>query len=136
MNTTVTSAHKILLVDDDPDFLLQLQLPLQAAGYQVIPADGQQAAEKALSQTWPDLAIVDLMMEHMDGGLRLCHRIKTQNPKTPIIMVTAVTRETGFALDANTPEERSWIKADAVLDKPVRFEQLRREVDRLLRSKA
>ena len=30
------------------------------------------------------------------------------------------------------PAERAWIKADAMLSKPVRFEQLRRELERLL----
>ena len=42
----------------------------------------------------------------------------------PVILVTAVASETGLDFDAATAEERGWIKADAVLDKPVRFEQL------------
>ncbi len=37
--------------------------------------------------------------------------------------------------DAATDEERSWIKADAMLAKPIRFEQLKREIDRLLKRR-
>jgi CheY-like chemotaxis protein len=64
----------------------------------------------------------------------LCYRIKKQDPTIPVIMVTSVTSETGLDFDATTKEERSWIKADALLDKPVRFEQLQREMNRLLKG--
>ena len=46
--------------------------------------------------------------------------------------VTGVASETGIDFDASTKEERSWIKADVVLDKPIRFEQLEREIHRLV----
>lgn len=39
-------------------------------------------------------------------------------------MVTGVTGETGIEFDAATNEERAWIKADELLAKPVRPEQL------------
>lgn len=127
-----TDRATILIVDDDPDFRLQLQMQLEAAGYGVLAADGEEAAARVLALSSPDLAVVDLMMENMDGGFRLCHRIKKQERPIPVILVTAVTGETGLEFDVTTDEERSWIKADALLDKPVRFEQLRREIERLL----
>ena len=77
-----------------------------------------------LAQTRPDLAIVDLMMEYKDSGFALCYHIKKKDPSIPVILVTAVTSETGLEFDAATEEERSWVKADAMLAKPLRFEQL------------
>lgn len=138
MNTAQPNADAktVLVVDDDVDFLEQQRLLLQAAGYNVIAAEGQKAAEKALQQTRPDLAVVDLMMEHMDGGFALCYRIKKLDPAIPVILVTAVTSETGLGFDAATDEERSWVRADAMLAKPVRFEQLKKEIDRLLAKAA
>lgn len=129
---TATAAKKILLVDDDPDFLYQQKLYLERAGFEVITAVGEKQAEEILTQQRPDLCIVDLMMEHADGGFTLCYHIRKKDPKLPLILVTAVTRETGLDFDTATDEERSWIKADVMLAKPIRFEQLKREIDRLL----
>jgi len=122
----------ILVVDDDDDYRFQTKVQLEAAGYRVLEADGRESAEQLLEQTTPDLALVDLMMEELDGGFTLCYHIKKRNPALPIILITAVTQETGLEFDAATTEERSWVKADAMLAKPVRFDQLQRELERFL----
>ncbi len=129
-----TTAKKILCVDDDVDLLLQMKMHLEAQGYAVTTAESVSEAEEILKNDMPDLAIVDLMMEHMDGGFVLCFHIKKKNPDIPVIMVTGVTAETGFEFDSATDEERSWLKADVTLAKPVRFEQLTREMARLLKG--
>lgn len=125
---------RLLVVDDDVDLLLQMKLQLENAGYAVTTAESQKKAEEILKTDVPDLAILDLMMERMDAGFVLCYNIKKNNPKVPVIMVTGVTRETGMEFDAATDDERSWLKADAILAKPIRFEQLQREIDRLLKG--
>lgn len=124
----------ILLVDDDTDFLFQLQSEFTAAGYNVLTAPNGKQALEVLASVRPDLCVVDLMMEKADMGFTLCYKIKKKDPSIPVIMVTSVTHETGIDFDATTQEECSWIKADALLDKPVRFEQLQREVTRLLKG--
>ena len=131
----MTAKKTLLLVDDDQDILEQLSLALGAEGYQVVTAQGQQEAEEALMRCHPDLAIVDLMMEQMDSGFVLCYEIKKLYPDTPVILLTAVTAATGLDFHAPSREARSWVRADTLLDKPVRFEQLREEVRRLLESR-
>ena len=121
----------ILLVDDDLDFLDSIKTMLESTGYNVVTAESVSEAESKLNENNLDLAIVDLMLEKVDGGFTLCYKIKKQNPQIPVIMVTGVASETNLSFDAETDEERSWIKADAVLDKPVRFEELEREIARL-----
>jgi CheY-like chemotaxis protein len=64
----------------------------------------------------------------------LCYHIKRKDPGIPVVLLTAVTHQTGLEFDAVTDEERSWVKADAMLAKPVRFEQLEREIERLLKG--
>lgn len=123
----------VLLVDDDADFLLQQKVLLEQAGYKVLPAQGETAAEEVLRAHRPDLAVLDVMMEKLDAGFVLSHRIKKADPTIPIILVTSVSSESGIDFDTATAEERSWIKADVLLSKPVRFEQLTREIDRLLK---
>jgi CheY-like chemotaxis protein len=131
MNAKVNKT--ILVVDDDVDFLTQHKIYLESLGYTVITAEGQHQAEKILKTVRPDLAMVDLMMEHVDGGFALCYHIKKIDAAIPVILVTAVSSETGIEFDASTQEERSWVKADVMLAKPVRFDQLKREIERLMK---
>jgi CheY-like chemotaxis protein len=132
----VSDGLTILVVDDDPDFLEQMQLQLTAAGFKVETAGGEREARAILESHSIDAAVVDLMMENADGGFSLCHYIKGRKPPMPVILVTGVTHETGLEFDAATSEERSWVKADVFLAKPVRVEQLVREIHRLLKEQA
>jgi CheY-like chemotaxis protein len=122
----------VLLVDDDPDFLYQQKCQLEAAGLTVLSAENEKQAETVLATVRPDLAVVDLMMDNVDGGFTLCYHLKKRDPTIPVILVTSVNNETGLNFDAADPEQQAWIKADAFLSKPIRFEQLKKEVDRLL----
>ena len=123
----------VLVVDDDGDFLDQVCPRLEADGFAVVRAEGQMAAEDVLKAGTPfDVAVIDLMMEHSDSGFVLCQHLKKAAPKRPVILVTGVTAETGLEFDAATEEERRWVRADAMLAKPIRYEQLRREIDRFL----
>lgn len=123
---------KILVVDDDFDLLEQLKAVLTAAGYEVTAAEGRAAAEEALLKLKPDLAVLDLMMEEKDSGFILSHQIRKLYPDTRLILLTAVAGATGISFAAHNPEAKSWIQVDKILDKPVRPEQLRAEVRRLL----
>jgi two-component system, OmpR family, response regulator len=126
----------VLLVDDDEDFLLQQRVHLEAAGFQVLAARGQREAEEVFARQRPDLAVLDLMMENPDTGFTLCYHIRKKDASIPIILVTSVNSETNLDFDMATEENRSWIKADAMLAKPIRFEQLKGEIDRVLEAKS
>lgn len=122
----------ILIVDDDPDIIEQLTMLIKSEGYTVAAAGSQEEAEQLLMTVKPDLAIVDLMMEQMDSGFILAHEIKKLYPETPVIILTSVKSATGISFAAASEEQKSWIKADRLLDKPIRPEQLRNELSRLL----
>jgi DNA-binding response OmpR family regulator len=124
---------KILLVDDDPDYLFQLSIALQDMGFTVITASTQKEAEDIIEKHRPDLAILDLMMENQDTGFILCHIIKEKYPDVPIIIASAVTAETGLLFDVESDENRQWIKAEMFLDKGIRHDQLHKEINKLLK---
>jgi CheY-like chemotaxis protein len=132
MSGTEAKPYTILIVDDDPDYLYQQELQLKNAGYTVLTADGQATAREILASTKPDLAIFDLMMDNPDGGFVLAYELKQKDPTVPIILVSAVVGRTGLDFDTASDEERAWVKADVILSKPVRMEQLQREITRLL----
>lgn len=123
---------KLMIVDDDPDVIDLLTMILKGEGYELAAAGGQEEAEQLLMTHSPDLAIVDLIMEEQDSGFVLCHEIKKLYPGTPVILLTSVKAATGISFATTTPEQQSWVKADRLLDKPVRPEQLKNEIRRLL----
>ncbi len=124
--------RRALVVDDDPDCLLQMRMWLQGLGFVVVEGQSQAEGERLLQEERVDVAVLDLMLEHEDSGFVLAHLMKARHPHVPVIVVTGVAAETGFRFSDAGARERAWIKADAVLDKGIRFEQLERELERLL----
>lgn len=122
-----------MIVDDDVDYLFQMRESVKDMGFDVITAGTQKEAEDIIERTRPDLAILDLMMENQDTGFILSHKIKSKHPDVPVIIVSAVTAETGMLFDVTTEEERDWIKADLFLDKGIRNDQLHKEIKKLLK---
>ncbi len=125
----------ILIVDDDIDYLFQTQLKLEKFGYKTITAESQKEAELILEKTKPDLAILDLMMENEDSGFILSYKMKKKYPDVPVIIATAVAAETGITFDINDENNRKWIRADLFLDKGIRSDLLKTEIERLLSEK-
>ena len=128
----MAAVKKVLVVDDDPDILVQVALTLEAVGLEVVRAGSHKEAEEVLLSVKPDLAVVDLMLEQADSGMVLCHHIKQLYPGTPIIILTAVQSTTGLSFHPKLGQAKGWVKAEAVLDKPFRPEHLRNEARRLL----
>ena len=69
---------KILLVDDDIDLLEQNKLLLESKGFNVVSAESGEDGWKLFQKEKPDAAIIDLIMEQMDSGFVLCHKIKKE----------------------------------------------------------
>lgn len=127
------SDFTILVADDDPDYLFQTVSNLERAGYKTIAVESQAEAESVISKYKPNLAIFDLMMENDDSGFILCYKIKKKYPEVPVILATAVSRETGMSFSLDSEKEKSWIRADRYLEKGIRPEQLDQEVMKLLK---
>ncbi|HIW35072.1 MAG TPA: response regulator transcription factor [Candidatus Paenibacillus intestinavium] len=77
----------ILVVDDDIHIQKLIKIHLQRAGYQVLLAGNGLEALEVLKHSWPDLAIVDVMMPEMDG-LTLT-KILSEQYEIPVLLLTA-----------------------------------------------
>jgi len=129
------SKGKILLVDDDTDFLEMHKAVLKNHGYEVLTAtNGQEGMERVRAEM-PDLIILDLIMEKHDAGFSFSKKIKTDPlfKKIPILMVTSVGETTGFHFSFQ--DDGYWMKTDDFLDKPVMPEVLIDRVEKLLDKK-
>jgi len=122
----------IFVADDDYDYLFQLRFQLEKWGCQVISAESQHEAETVMKRLKPDLAIFDLMMENDDSGFILSYKMKRLYPDVPVVIATAVSAETGMSFGINSEEDKNWIKADAYLEKGIRPEKLKIELEKLL----
>jgi CheY-like chemotaxis protein len=131
----VEERNKILLVDDDTDFLEMHRAVLENHGYEVITAiNGKEGIERVRTEM-PDLIILDLMMEKHDAGFSFSKNIKSDPlfKKIPILMVTSVAEATGYKFSMK--EDGYWMKTDDFLDKPVKPDVLIDRVQKLLGKK-
>ncbi len=122
---------KILLVDDDIDLLEQHKTILQAKGFKIVTADNVEDGWNVFKKEKPDAAVIDLIMEEHDSGFILCHRIKRDQygKNIPVFILTSATYVTGFKFGTSTSEEKEWIKADALLNKPIVEEELLKKLE-------
>jgi CheY-like chemotaxis protein len=129
---------KILVIDDDPDFLKVASMMLQAGSYDVVTATNPQEGKEKLREEKPDLILLDIMMDSLFDGFSLCHQIKTSKEyeefrETPIIFASAVKEKTGsrFNFDAG---EQGLKGPDDYLDKPFQPEDLLARIEKLLKK--
>lgn len=109
-------AHKILLLDDDPDTLQSLQMLLERSGYLVYPASTSASVRNWLKErTKPDAVILDVRLKsEQTTGLDLCRELKS-DPSTrliPVIMLSSFS-------DNQTRVDAKDAFADLVLNKPI-----------------
>jgi len=126
-------SKKILVVDDDADQCQMSKAILETEGYSVATASSETEALGALEGDLPDLLILDVMMEHLDGGFVLCQKVKA-DPRTrhiPVIMVTGI-RET-MPVDFSPGADGDYLPAEAFLEKPINPAVLLKKVKALLR---
>ncbi len=85
------SQAKILVVDDEPDYVSTVQCRLEWCHFEVITAaNGQEGLEKTINEE-PDLILLDTSMPVMNGHEMLEHLRKDPELKNiPVIMVTAL----------------------------------------------
>jgi CheY-like chemotaxis protein len=127
--------RKILLVDDDLDFLEMHKAVLVNHGYEVTTATSAQEGLDKVRAEMPDLIVLDLMMEKHDAGFFFSRQIKSDPlfKKIPILMVTAVADATGYKFSLE--KDGYWMKTDEFLDKPVEPSVLVDSVEKLLDKK-
>ena len=84
--------RKILLVDDEVDFLELMKTRLEASGYEVITANNGKEALYRFKNDKPAALLLDIMMPELDG-LSVLKQIREQDATLPIFIVTAFSNE-------------------------------------------
>jgi CheY-like chemotaxis protein len=117
-------SNKVLMIDDDPEFVEAISNLLDAKGYDVHTAsNGKDGVAKAKAEN-PDIILLDVMMTTKNEGFNVARELhddqRLQN--TPIIVMTGIRREMNLPFGFE-PDE-TWLPVKRVLEKPVKPEVL------------
>jgi len=124
---------KILVVDDDADYVESTAAILESKGYEVISAyDGKAGLEKAKSEL-PQLIIIDLMMNTINEGYGFCLDIRKDErfKEVPLLMISSA-HQTEIFRGLNFVPDDIWFPIDTFLDKPVDRDTLLKYIGNLL----
>jgi CheY-like chemotaxis protein len=129
INATGSPRRRVLIVDDDPDFLEIAELSLIAYGFDVERATGGLRAVFLATQDVPDAIVCDLRMPGIDGFV-VAEALRAD----PATRHTAIFACTG----RRDLEARALVRSsafDAVLIKPVDWEEVARYLDAAIESR-
>ena len=121
--------NKILVVDDEPEFLEMVKMRLEANNYEVIAATNGKEGLKKVRLYKPDLVILDILMPEMEGTTMA--QILRENPDTqdiPIIFLTCLLMK---------GEEKQWrhiIGKAPIMAKPIDPDELLLKIEECLRK--
>lgn len=117
-------AKRVLMIDDDPEFVDAITNLLDAKGYDVDSAsNGKDGVEKAKAAK-PDIILLDVMMTTQSEGFDVAREMHSEESlkDTPVIMITGVRKEMNLPFGFEPDEE--WLPVKAFLEKPVKPEVL------------
>jgi len=120
---------KILIVDDDSDFILANRIVLEANQYEVIEAQDREEGFIKAREEKPDLIIMDVAMDAKDDGFYATHTLRKDpaTSKIPILMVTAIHQMTRFRFSPETDGE--YLPVDEFVEKPIDPEDLLKKIE-------
>jgi CheY-like chemotaxis protein len=123
---------KVLVVDDDPDFVKVTSKVLERAGHEVVAAANGAKALQVMRQDTPDVVLLDIMMSYILDGLDVSRQM-AEDPELkqiPVIMVTSLTGVKGSGI---FPTDE-YVPVDEWLSKPVDPDTLIERVDQALEA--
>lgn len=123
---------RILVVDDDPDFVEITRTILEANGYQVATAASGEKALLTMRKDVPNLVLLDVMMSSVLDGLNLSHAMNADPllSKVPIIMISSIAESP----EAGMFPTDEYIPIDAWITKPVQPDALLKKVAQFLKK--
>jgi CheY-like chemotaxis protein len=124
---------RVLIVDDDPDFVSAIEALFQASGCEVRSASNGEEGIQAAKTFRPDLILLDVMMRERTEGFFALQEIRrsTLLRQTPVIVVSSIYAD----LPAfRVSPEAGWLPANLFLPKPVDPTRLLDEARRLMEA--
>lgn len=129
---------KILIIEDDLDFVETMRLPLESKSHQIEVAENGKIGLQKVKKFEPDLIILDVMMDTLTEGFQVSYKLRSPDPsseyakysKIPILMLTAISDKTGMSFDPERDEE--FLPVDEFIEKPIQPGELLEKVEKMI----
>jgi CheY-like chemotaxis protein len=123
---------RILVVDDDRDFVAAVRSLLEGNSYEVAAAYNKDEAMAMVQSARPDLILLDIMMEGFTDGFAVCRKLKYDRrlKDIPVIVVSSISTRMGLRVPARSDLDD--FPADDFVEKPVASAELLERVAKLL----
>jgi CheY-like chemotaxis protein len=127
---------KILVIEDDPDMVMAIRMPLEANNYEVFEAYTGEEGLRKVKEVEPDLIILDVMLETTTTGFQISLQLRSPDPESeyaayqhiPILMLTAIHTTTSLRF----APDQEYLPVDVFIDKSVDPDVLLSTIDKLL----
>jgi CheY-like chemotaxis protein len=131
----MSEGKRLLMIDDDPDFVEGIKSILDGAGYTVDVAYNPDDGFAALQANPPDMLLLDIMMGRGAEGVMLARKIR-KDPilrEIPVLIITGMREQIAF-LFPGEPIHPGFVAVDELVEKPVEPDFLLDRVSTLLQA--
>ncbi len=127
--------RKLLIIDDDPDYVSGIKAILEGAGYVVDAAYGPKEGFAALLNNHYDLLLLDIMMGRGAEGVMLARKMRKEPrlKEMPVLIITGIREQIAF-LFPGEPMHPHFFPVDELVEKPVEPQVLLEKVSALLQA--
>jgi len=126
---------KLLIIDDDPDFVEGIKSILDAANYSVDVAYNPKTGLQALQSKTYDLLLLDIMMGRGAEGIMIARKLR-KDPilrEMPVLIITGIREQMAF-LFPGEPVHPRFVAVDELVEKPVEPTMLLEKVSTLIET--
>jgi DNA-binding response OmpR family regulator len=129
----MTQGKKLLMIDDDPDFVEGIKSILVSAGYNVDVTYNPKDGLKALQENTYDLLLLDIMMGRGAEGIMIARKMRkdVKLREMPVLIITGIREQMAF-LFPGEPVHPRFVAVDELVEKPVEPKLLLDKVSTLI----
>lgn len=126
-------AKKLLMIDDDPDFVAGIKAILDNAGFVVEVAYNPKDGLQALQTKQYDLLLLDIMMGRGAEGIMIARKLRKDAKlrEMPVLIMTGMREQIAF-LFPGEPVHPRFVEVDELVEKPVEPKLLLEKVNSLI----
>jgi two-component system alkaline phosphatase synthesis response regulator PhoP len=131
----MSDAKRLLIIDDDPDFVAGIRAILLKAKYEVDVAYNPKDGLAALKANAYDLLLLDVMMGRGAEGIMIARKLG-KDPKLrelPVLIITGIREQMAFLFPGQAVHPH-FVNVDELVEKPVEPRLLLEKVAALLKT--
>lgn len=131
----MSETKRLLIIDDDPDFVDAIRSILEGANYLVDIAHNPKDGLQALSGREYDLLLLDIMMGRGAEGIMIARKMRrdARLREIPVLIITGIREQIAF-LFPGQPLHPHFMPVDELVEKPVEPQFLLERVEALLQA--